>query len=84
MAPHGPFMLMWHFSRRKLEGGGGGEGLLAVAPSSRAHTYNYFLLLFDGWMFLGVNGADDVALWYAVFRVLNFFSRETRLAFRGH
>lgn len=30
--------------------------------SSRAHTYNYFLLLFEGWTpFFGVNGPDYVA-----------------------
>lgn len=29
--------------------------------SSRAHTCNYFLLLFEGWTFFGVNGADYVA-----------------------
>lgn len=26
--------------------------------SSRAHTYNYFLLLFEGWTFFGVNSTD--------------------------
>lgn len=29
--------------------------------SSRAHTYNYFLLLFEGWPFFGVNSTDYVA-----------------------
>lgn len=29
--------------------------------SSHAHTYNYFLLLFEGWTFFGVNGTDYIA-----------------------
>lgn len=48
--------------RRRRRAAGGGS-----AQSSRAHTSNYFLLLFDGWMFLGVNGTGYVALLYAVF-----------------
>lgn len=29
--------------------------------ASRAHTYNYFLLSFEGWMFFGVNGTGNIA-----------------------
>lgn len=58
--------------RRRRRATGSGS-----AQSSRAHTYNYFLLLFDGWMFLGVNGTDCAALLYAVFPVLTFCSCKT-------
>lgn len=39
--------------RRRRRAAGGGSAL-----PSRAHTCNYFLLLFESWTFLGVNGTD--------------------------
>lgn len=49
--------------RRRAAGG-------CSAQSSRARTYNYFLLLFDGWMFLGVNGMDYKALFSVLYSEL--------------
>lgn len=39
--------------RRRRRAAGGGSAL-----PSRAHTCNYFLLLFESWTFLGVNRTD--------------------------